>query len=121
LLGSGPVIAKTVSLDDKAQLGPEEVHSKSIDVLLSQRSGQPGAKNQAKKARLELGVGEPEVLSIEERAEGCNTSLTGAITECTTQLLRVDQSNLVRLIDKPFELPRIEGACKVDDRPDGSG
>jgi hypothetical protein len=58
LLRWSAVVRQPVSLDDQAEIGPEEVDTEATDVLPRQRVWQSRFLDDAQEAALELGVGE---------------------------------------------------------------
>ena len=77
LLRWSAVIPQAVSLDDESQIGPEEVDLETIQALARERLSEARAAGDWQKEPLELRVGEPERMSIEDRAQLAYAPATG--------------------------------------------
>lgn len=75
LLRRRAVIAKAIGLDDKAEVGPEEVDAEAMELNSRLRSRQAGPSNETEKSPLQRGVRQAEDLAIKEAEHGGNAGL----------------------------------------------
>jgi hypothetical protein len=68
-------VTQPVGLDDKAEVGPEEVDEVAVDPALSLRDRQAGATDQTQEAPLQLGVGEQKDAVAEQRPQRSHPTL----------------------------------------------
>ena len=67
LLGGRAVIAQAVGLDDQAVVGEEEVDFVAEDPVFGERDREAGGEGERAEEDLEVRVGEPEGVPVEER------------------------------------------------------
>jgi hypothetical protein len=119
LLTGRAVVAKPIRLDHQPEIRPIEVDSESIDAGLRLRHAKPRTVNDGKKPPLELGISEDEGAPVEQCSEGSHSPLPLALIELRLQLLRIDQVELVRRVDRCLELAWSKVNGDVKQRPDG--
>jgi hypothetical protein len=94
------VVAEAVGLDDEAQIGKEEVDLEAVQDLFAERHGKACFHCDWAEEDLKIGVREEEGALVEELAQGLHAGLASVVIESGPQRLRVNQVQLVRLVDR---------------------
>lgn len=114
LLRGSTVVAETVGLRHQSDLGPVEIDLEPADVDPCLGTRETGAAGEREEAPLELGVREDEGSAVQDPAHGGDARDPRAAVENGTECVRVDQVELVRLIDRCLELTRWQPGAEVD-------
>ena len=116
LLGRGAVVAQAIGLDDEAVVGEPEVDFVAQDPVFGQRQGE------ARRRRPEAGRG-PRGRSRRGGTCGGRASCAGSSRPACrrsrrgpAERLRVDEVELVRLVDGPLEPEDLQFGGEVDQR-----
>lgn len=121
LLGSGPVVAETVGLDDEAAVGPEEVDSMTAEATLRVGRRQAGIADDGEKATLER-VGRPtECLRVEDRLQPTGAGAARLLIERRAESVGPDQVEPVGLVHGVFDFVRRQLGREVDEDGDRVG
>jgi len=121
LLGGGAVIVETIGLDDQGEVGPVEVDFEVVHPLPGQWNRQASLPGQREEPPFELLLGQPKGPPVEDVAEPGDAGFPLASIERLTQLWRMDEVVLVRLVDRTLDSPPVEAKRLVDEGLDRSG
>lgn len=121
LLRGRAVMAKAIRLDHEPEIGPVEADLESVHPLPRSRRLQPGPAHEPQESPLELGVGEREDAPVEDLAERRDTGDAGVPGDLRPQRFRIDQAELVRLVDGGLELFGRENSSQIDKGPGRTG
>lgn len=103
LLPGRSVISQPVRLDNKAELGPEEVDAEAAHPCARLWCVQPRPPSERQKPALQLRVRKYEGVAIEKCSQGRDTGAPRDVIEGRVENVRVDQITLVGLADRAFE------------------
>ncbi len=121
LLGRGAVVAKPIGLDNETKVRPVEVDTEPAQAPAGLRLIEPRATRYRKEEPFELGVGEGEGCAVEQSKQDTSASPARALLELPAHGLRVDQVELVSLVDGGLELAGREHGGEIDEGADGVG
>jgi hypothetical protein len=119
LLRRRAVISEAVGLDDEPEFRPVEIDLEAVHAASGPGLGKAGSTSDRQEPALELGVGERERWAIEQLSQRRNSVPAGQPTECRAESLRIDESQLVRFVDRDLQLTSCQPGGEVDQRADG--
>jgi hypothetical protein len=120
LLGRRAVVREAVGLDDKAEIGPEEVDAEAVHVLLGKGRREPCSRDQPQESPLELGIGEDKGSTVEDVTQGCNAGLASVGVERGPEGLGIDKLSLVGLIDRSLHGIGLKHGRQIDQGANGA-
>lgn len=109
-----PVVGEPVRLDDQPELAPEKVDDEPVQPRPGFGEGEASRLGDPDEAALQLGFGEDEGVAVEEPAKSGNAPRPGSLGQLRPQCLRVDQPELVGLVDGALETRSREPRREVD-------
>src|SRR4051794_8065684 len=118
LLRGSAVIAQAVGLYNESELWPVEVDAEAVEPLLSFGLWETGLAGDRHEALLVHGVGHREGAVVEKLAERPRAWTRHGVLQRLAQRLRIDQVELVGLVDGPLGLAGRQASSQVDQRAD---
>jgi hypothetical protein len=110
------VIAQAIRLDDEAVVREPEVHSVAEDPVFREGQREACGKRQGSEEGLQVRVGESERVPIEHRPQGLHSRHPDVAVERNPERLRVDEIELVRLVDRSLQPEDLQFGGEVDQR-----
>ena len=118
LLRRRAVMAQPIGLDHEPQVGPEEVDPKAVEMLASERHGEPRPRRKRQKESLQFRVGEPKRAPVEQLPQPGNAPATPIALKPGTQILRINQIKPIRIVHRPLQTRAIKSAGDVNQSED---
>lgn len=97
------MIEEAFGLHDQPETGPEEVDLEAVHALFAERHRQFRPLDYPAEIDLQVGIGEPKEVPVEQKAQRADTRLAAEAAELFAQCFGVDQASLVGIVDGALE------------------